>query len=282
MRLRRRPCGGGFTLIELLVVIGVIAVLVAMLLPALSAARRQAQAVQCLSNLRQVGIGGLMHANEHRQHLPGAGWVYSAGGATPAGMYDAQRQRYEYYTDGGQLRPMPIPAALARYLGSPDLRTDSAANLDADLETSVVRAIFTCPADEQAFKGVMIRDDGWSSVKVWSSYVYNEAALGFYDPGGPYSRSRGRLSRIKHHSSTVFLTDGKRRTGSYDNELLNFSENVPSTLLDAYAGTPSWMLQRTMFDVARHRMRTNVLFIDGHAETLIIPDTLNQAWLVKL
>jgi prepilin-type N-terminal cleavage/methylation domain-containing protein/prepilin-type processing-associated H-X9-DG protein len=70
----RPRCGRAFSLIELIVVIGIIALLIGVLLPALAQARSQSRAVACLSNVRQLSTAVMMYANDHQRFIGYPNW----------------------------------------------------------------------------------------------------------------------------------------------------------------------------------------------------------------
>lgn len=271
-RLERQHVRRGFSLVELLTVIGIIAILLGLLMPALTRARESAKQVQCQVNLRTMYSAAQIHVNDHQGYLPVGGWHWDPPGGVvnPRGLGDERAVRYIYYDDGGIQRPVPITVALAISLGV-KVRLDSRQNLEADMQGEAVRRHFKCPSQEAALRGLSQKSsEPWEAPRDWSSYVFNEAMVGLRERAATTDPILGKAIRVRQPGIVMFAMDGRPRDQERDNWLMVPDKGPQDTLLDFHRmiNEPNTGYGKQLLDYLRHRYRANVLFMDGHVQSI--------------
>ena len=172
----RNAHGRAFTLVELLVVIGIIALLIGILMPALGAARSESKAVNCLSNLRQIGVATTMYINDFK--------VY------PGYPPDRKEALFSYLQQGKN--NSDLEQRQVWHCPSNE-NYDSEAGYGFNTNLNWVKAVkIRQPSDTVAICDGGLKDDGTSST-----------ATHIWPPAKPGSSSSCRPNYLRHPRKTV-------------------------------------------------------------------------------
>jgi prepilin-type N-terminal cleavage/methylation domain-containing protein/prepilin-type processing-associated H-X9-DG protein len=221
-----------FTLIELLVVIAIIAILAAMLLPALSRTKGKAQAIACLNQLKQLQICWTLYATDHEDRLPPNNSVYDISTGAPIPGMDLSQT----WCPGNARADTNTVNIASGYL-FPYNRS---------------AAIYRCPSDRAPVEPL---GGGTLALPRTRSYNMSQSINGL---GGPYS--------------SLFWIPSYQRTADIRqlSNIFVFGEVHEGGILDALFGVPpqgsSWDGYWFDLPAGRHNQGANFSFADGHVE----------------
>ena len=278
----RRARAKGFTLIELLVVIGVIAILVGLLLPALSSARRQANQARCAANLRQLAAAFTLYAADNKSFYPVARWEVPPGAPKEPGVSNL------YWSDFTAPYVAPRHARFNQYL------TSNPAEFAAARRT----VVWGCPtwdginwagAPGANVDGVSVYDNGYAmnpyptydvghpklaSQRVpaseWAMIAPTSGNAGQFFRQTRWNRPAERALIVESNLWLLgFIPVATPRDAVAPQQVQRgLSESPGANNIDRYRHGRLPRVEGDVFAATGGRVAFNVAFCDGHVETL--------------